>query len=100
MKNVLYKSISGTSASQVAIKFDCSSTFPCQGIVLQDIDLKLQGKEGEQEEAKAVCSKLMCRILERSPHNVIEKKGNVVLALPIGNTIQIMICMFFIHSRL
>ncbi|PON32485.1 Glycoside hydrolase [Parasponia andersonii] len=56
VKNVLYKSISGTSASQVAIKFDCSSTFPCQGIVLQDIDLKLQGKEGEQEEAKAVCS--------------------------------------------
>ncbi|PON36531.1 Glycoside hydrolase [Parasponia andersonii] len=46
MKNVLYKSISGTSASQAAIKFACSSTFPCEGIVLQDIDLKLQaGKE-------------------------------------------------------
>ncbi|GAV57296.1 Glyco_hydro_28 domain-containing protein [Cephalotus follicularis] len=41
VKNVVYKNIKGTSASDVAIKFDCSDTYPCQGIVLQNIDLKL-----------------------------------------------------------
>ncbi|KAK7244611.1 hypothetical protein RIF29_39435 [Crotalaria pallida] len=49
IKNVLYQNIRGTSASDVAVKFDCSETFPCQGIVLQDIDL--QGEGGEYAEA-------------------------------------------------
>ena len=53
MKNVLYKSIRGTSASDAAIKFDCSQSYPCQGIVLQDVDLKL---EGGDEVAKAFCN--------------------------------------------
>ncbi|KAF4356715.1 hypothetical protein F8388_010937 [Cannabis sativa] len=56
VKNVIYKSISGTSATEEAIKFDCSEVSPCQGIVLQDIDLKLEGKEGEEEQVKAVCT--------------------------------------------
>ncbi|KAL5556210.1 hypothetical protein UlMin_038446 [Ulmus minor] len=53
VKNVMYKSISGTSSSDVAIKFDCSQSYPCQGIVLQDVDLKL---EGGDEVAKAFCN--------------------------------------------
>ncbi|KAL5556207.1 hypothetical protein UlMin_038443 [Ulmus minor] len=58
VKNVLYKSIRGTSASDAAIKFDCSQSYPCQGIVLQDVDLKL---EGEDEGTKAFCNNVKLR---------------------------------------
>ncbi|XP_043691364.1 polygalacturonase isoform X2 [Telopea speciosissima] len=39
VKQVMYKNIKGTSASEVAVKFDCSKSFPCFGISLQDINL-------------------------------------------------------------
>ena len=55
VKNVLYKNIKGTSASEVAIKFDCSEAYPCEEIVLQNIDLKLEGKEADIV-PKASCS--------------------------------------------
>lgn len=45
IKNVLYKNIRGTSASDVAVKFDCSESFPCHGIVLQNIDLRGEGEK-------------------------------------------------------
>lgn len=55
VSNVLYKNIRGTSASSVAMKFDCSKSFPCQGIFLQDVALRPQ--EEEQEDiAKAPCA--------------------------------------------
>ncbi|XP_037491841.1 polygalacturonase isoform X2 [Jatropha curcas] len=53
VKNVVYKNIKGTSASNVAIKFDCSKNYPCQGILLEDVILKT---EGGDEAAKASCS--------------------------------------------
>ncbi|XAR69456.1 Polygalacturonase [Bertholletia excelsa] len=43
VKNVLYQNIKGTSASDVAVKFDCSKSFPCQGIVLQNVHLQRGG---------------------------------------------------------
>ncbi|XVE95966.1 hypothetical protein REPUB_Repub02eG0181100 [Reevesia pubescens] len=52
VKNVLYKNIKGTSASDVAIKFDCSKSHPCQGIVLQNVNLQQRG-DGT---AKAICN--------------------------------------------
>ncbi|KAK3021840.1 hypothetical protein RJ639_046229, partial [Escallonia herrerae] len=52
VKNVVYQNIKGTSASDVAIKFDCSKSFPCQGIVLEEINLVRQGGKA----AKAVCN--------------------------------------------
>ncbi|XP_050210799.1 polygalacturonase QRT2 [Mercurialis annua] len=52
VSNVLYKNIKGTSASEIAMKFNCSKTFPCQGILLQDIVLGSQ----KDERAKALCS--------------------------------------------
>ncbi|XP_059669837.1 polygalacturonase-like [Cornus florida] len=52
VKNVVYQNIKGTSASQVAIKFDCSKSTPCQGIVLQNINI--EGDKGEA--AKALCN--------------------------------------------
>lgn len=45
ISNVFYKSITGTSASEVALTFHCSKNFPCDHIVLQDINLV--GNEGE-----------------------------------------------------
>ncbi|KAF5474130.1 hypothetical protein F2P56_006058 [Juglans regia] len=53
VQNVLYKNIQGTSASELAIRFDCSKNFPCQGILLQNINLKGQGRE---KTATALCN--------------------------------------------
>uniref|UniRef100_A0A2C9VFT3 endo-polygalacturonase n=2 Tax=Manihot esculenta TaxID=3983 RepID=A0A2C9VFT3_MANES len=52
VKNVMYKNIKGSSASEVAIKFDCSKAYPCQGILLQDVILE---REAEDQKAKALC---------------------------------------------
>ena len=52
VQNVLYQNIKGTSSSKEAISLDCSAKFPCQGILLRDIDIKVGGGKV----AKAVCS--------------------------------------------
>ncbi|KAL7591648.1 hypothetical protein Lser_V15G33116 [Lactuca serriola] len=39
IKDVVYEDIHGTSASQVAVKLDCSQGNPCSGIRLQDVNL-------------------------------------------------------------
>ncbi|BAT85270.1 hypothetical protein LR48_Vigan03g216700 [Vigna angularis] len=52
IKNVVYENISGTSASEVAVKFDCSEKFPCQKIKLQNIDLACEGGD----DAEALCN--------------------------------------------
>jgi len=46
LSNVLYQNIRGTSASEVAIKFDCSRAVPCRQIYLQDVILEPQGRGG------------------------------------------------------
>lgn len=46
LSNVLYQNIRGTSASEVAIKFDCSRTVPCRQIYVQDVILESQGSGG------------------------------------------------------
>ncbi|XP_011020366.1 PREDICTED: polygalacturonase-like [Populus euphratica] len=43
VKNVVYENIKGTSASEVAIKFDCSKTYPCGGILMHDVNLEREG---------------------------------------------------------
>ncbi|KAJ6408234.1 hypothetical protein OIU84_011530 [Salix udensis] len=43
VKNVVYKNIKGTVASEVAIKFDCSKTYPCEGILMKDVNLEREG---------------------------------------------------------
>ncbi|KAL9150735.1 hypothetical protein ABFS82_11G008200 [Erythranthe guttata] len=52
VKNVVYQNIKGTSASKVAIDFDCSKSHPCQGIVLQNVNFV--GADGAK--SKAVCN--------------------------------------------
>ncbi|XP_076915732.1 polygalacturonase-like [Bidens hawaiensis] len=39
IKDVVYEDIHGTSATQVAVKLDCSPGNPCSGIRLQDVNL-------------------------------------------------------------
>ncbi|GJM93855.1 hypothetical protein PR202_ga10447 [Eleusine coracana subsp. coracana] len=51
ISDVRYTDIQGSSASQVAVKFDCSASNPCTGIDLQDIRLTLDGGAP----AEAVC---------------------------------------------
>ncbi|CAI8613985.1 unnamed protein product [Vicia faba] len=56
ISDVLYENIIGTSASDVAVKFDCSKKFPCKDIVMQNIDLQYEEEGGEEGEgAKALC---------------------------------------------
>ncbi|XP_016900599.1 exopolygalacturonase-like [Cucumis melo] len=43
IKDVRYEGIRGSSNTQVAVDFECSQVFPCQGIVLQDINLPFNG---------------------------------------------------------
>ncbi|KAK4841333.1 hypothetical protein QYF36_002804 [Acer negundo] len=51
ISNVAYKNIRGTSASELAIKFDCSKHFACQGILVQDVTLAPQ----QEDSAQASC---------------------------------------------
>ncbi|XP_059669556.1 polygalacturonase-like [Cornus florida] len=52
VKDVVYQNIKGTSASEVAITFNCCSSVPCQGILLQNVNIK--GDKGET--TKAICN--------------------------------------------
>ncbi|KAM0013720.1 putative endo-polygalacturonase [Helianthus debilis subsp. tardiflorus] len=44
ISNVVYENVHGTSATRVAVKFDCSKGNPCSGIVLKNVDLKFGGQ--------------------------------------------------------
>ncbi|XP_061356010.1 polygalacturonase-like [Gastrolobium bilobum] len=39
ISDVAYQDIHGTSQTQVAVKFDCSSEYPCSGIRMEDVKL-------------------------------------------------------------
>ncbi|XP_010259183.1 PREDICTED: polygalacturonase-like [Nelumbo nucifera] len=47
VNGVSYIDIEGTSATQVALNFDCSPTSPCKEISLQDINLTYQNKPAQ-----------------------------------------------------
>nr|GEY27505.1 polygalacturonase-like [Tanacetum cinerariifolium] len=44
ISNVVYEDVHGTSATQVAVKFDCNKGSPCNGIRLKDVNLVYAGK--------------------------------------------------------
>ncbi|KAI3862001.1 hypothetical protein MKX03_022103 [Papaver bracteatum] len=54
ISHVTYTDIKGTSASQVAVKFDCSPISPCKGIRLRDIKLTYQ-----HQPADSVCKNIL-----------------------------------------
>ncbi|OAY73922.1 Polygalacturonase [Ananas comosus] len=47
ISQVQYTDIQGSSASQVAVNFNCSASNPCSGIELRDIKLDYDGKPAE-----------------------------------------------------
>ena len=55
LSNIVYQNIRGTSASEVAIKFDCSKTVPCKGIYLQDVILTPEDHGGGGSSTIATC---------------------------------------------
>ncbi|KAK4272530.1 hypothetical protein QN277_021074 [Acacia crassicarpa] len=65
IKNVLYQNIKGTSASKVSVKFDCSEDFPCQGIVMQNVDLTLETGEA----SKASCHNVQVSYVGLAAHS-------------------------------
>ncbi|OVA14951.1 Glycoside hydrolase [Macleaya cordata] len=52
ISQVTFANIKGTSATQVAMKFDCSKTSPCKGINVEDIKLTYHQN---QEPAESFC---------------------------------------------
>ncbi|KAL1559242.1 endo-polygalacturonase [Salvia divinorum] len=44
ISNVRYEDVHGTSATHVAVKFECSKTNPCRGITLDGVNLTLKDK--------------------------------------------------------
>ncbi|GAB2227971.1 hypothetical protein Droror1_Dr00009800 [Drosera rotundifolia] len=52
VENVTYQNISGTSSSEDAVVFNCSSSVPCKGIVMQNVDLVRE----DGNSARAVCN--------------------------------------------
>ncbi|CAN4091266.1 unnamed protein product [Withania somnifera] len=51
ISDVTYKNIEGTSTTEVAMKFDCSPSSPCEGIQIHDIKLTHMNKK-----AKSICN--------------------------------------------
>ncbi|KAE8717367.1 Polygalacturonase [Hibiscus syriacus] len=47
ISDVTYQDIHGTSATEVAVKFDCSPTYPCTDIKLEDVKLTYRNKPAE-----------------------------------------------------
>ncbi|XP_058101926.1 polygalacturonase-like isoform X1 [Magnolia sinica] len=47
ISEVTYNDIHGSSATQVAVKFDCSTTHPCSGIGLQDVKLTYKNQPSQ-----------------------------------------------------
>ncbi|OWM84784.1 hypothetical protein CDL15_Pgr027571 [Punica granatum] len=47
VSNITYEDIRGTSATRVALKFDCSTATPCTGIQLKNVNLTFKDKPAE-----------------------------------------------------
>ncbi|KAJ4830248.1 hypothetical protein Tsubulata_021211, partial [Turnera subulata] len=63
ISDVLYQGIRGTSATSVAIKFDCSSKNPCKGIRMEDVNLTYLNQAAQSSCSNAngnVVGQLLC----------------------------------------
>lgn len=47
ISDVTYQDIHGTSATEVAVKLDCSKTNPCSGITLDNVNLSYKNGRAE-----------------------------------------------------
>lgn len=53
ISDITYQDIHGTSATKVAMKFECSSKNPCKNIKLQDVKLTYKNAAAESSCANA-----------------------------------------------
>ncbi|KAL3828435.1 hypothetical protein ACJIZ3_017237 [Penstemon smallii] len=53
VSDIKYEDIHGTSATKVAVKFDCSKTYPCNGITLNEVNLTFKDKPATSSCANA-----------------------------------------------
>ncbi|XP_040931573.1 polygalacturonase isoform X3 [Gossypium hirsutum] len=58
VSNVIYENNRGTSASNVALKFNCSRRFPCQEIFLQNVAIT-SSQEDKEHTAEASCTNII-----------------------------------------
>ncbi|GMI74138.1 QUARTET 2 [Hibiscus trionum] len=58
VSNVVYRNIRGTSASNVALKFNCSQRYPCREIFLQNVAITSTQEDKEEHIAEASCSNI------------------------------------------
>lgn len=54
VSNVIYRNIRGTSAKELAMRFECSKTVPCKGVLLENLNLMGEG----ERDVKAECSNI------------------------------------------
>jgi len=47
ISNVLYKNITGTSATKEVIDLACSKSIPCEGITLENVNLSYGNNEAQ-----------------------------------------------------
>ncbi|KAF6162329.1 hypothetical protein GIB67_008458 [Kingdonia uniflora] len=66
--DVSYKNIKGTSATKVAVKFDCSRAKPCSGIVMENVNLSYQNQAAQSS----------CISAGGSAHGVIQPSSCLV----------------------
>ncbi|XP_075507990.1 polygalacturonase-2-like [Primulina tabacum] len=55
VENIMYRNIRGTSATKVAVNFNCSESFPCRNLYMENVKLNTHGEDGK---AEAFCSQL------------------------------------------
>lgn len=92
VSNVVYKSITGTSASEVALTFHCSKNFPCHDIVLQDINLVGNGGEpttGSCKNIKGISAGTVY------PHPCFWKKGKCPCLCTCSHEITVFVLVSF-----
>ncbi|XP_027118890.1 polygalacturonase [Coffea arabica] len=53
INDVTYRDIHGTSATEVAVKFDCSNKYPCSAIRLEDVKLTYKNQKAKSSCANA-----------------------------------------------
>ncbi|KAF2325597.1 hypothetical protein GH714_030922 [Hevea brasiliensis] len=72
ISDVTYQDIHGSSATEVAVKLDCSTKYPCTGIDLEDVKLTYNNRPAE-----ASCTNAAGRVSGFAEASAVCRRGNV-----------------------
>lgn len=65
VQHVVYENIKGTSSSKAAVNFDCSASYPCQDITMNNIQIK---NTDSGKAAQATCNNVqLSKVVDVSP---------------------------------